>query len=89
MRDRSRLAFSRRRTDTSYGDVGRSRFLATLTGATHVEILSSGGGRERAPIVAWLRLWAYGDEGARPFFYGDDCTLCVAPWTNPQRKNWP
>jgi hypothetical protein len=64
-------------------------FLATLTGATHLEILSAGGGRERAPIVAWLRYWVYGDEGARDFFHGDACTLCVAPWTNPQRKNWP
>jgi len=63
-------------------------FLATLTGATHTEILSSGGGRERAPIVAWLRFWVYNDQGARNFFYGDACTLCVAPWTNPQRKNW-
>jgi len=46
-------------------------------------------GPERAPTVAWLRLWAYGDPGARRFFYGNDCVLCTAPWTNPQRKNWP
>lgn len=46
------------------------------------------GDPERAPMVAWMRLWAYGDSGARQFFYGDQCTLCVAPWTNPQRKNW-
>jgi hypothetical protein len=63
-------------------------FLATLDGATHFEILSNGGGRERAPIVAWLRYWVFNDQGARSFFYGDACTVCVAPWTNPQRKNW-
>jgi dienelactone hydrolase len=43
---------------------------------------------ERAPTIAWLRLWACGDQGARKFFYGNDCTLCKAPWTNPQRKAW-
>lgn len=44
---------------------------------------------ERAPMIAWLRLWVYGDMGGRDFFYGDDCKLCTAPWTNPQRKHWP
>jgi hypothetical protein len=63
-------------------------FLATLQGATHFEILDANGGREGAPIIAWLRLWVYHDQNARRFFYGDSCTLCVAPWTNPQRKNW-
>jgi hypothetical protein len=63
-------------------------FLATLQGATHFEILDPNGGREGAPIIAWLRLWVYGDQGARRFFYGNDCVLCTAPWTTPQRKNW-
>lgn len=62
-------------------------FLATLEGATHFEILS-GGGRELGPIVAWLRFWIFNDEGAKSFFYGDDCTLCTEPWVDPQRKNW-
>jgi hypothetical protein len=44
---------------------------------------------EQAPTIAWLRLWVYGDQGARKFFYGDDCELCKSPWTMPQRKNWP
>ena len=44
---------------------------------------------EQAPTVAWFRLWVYGDEDARKFFYGDDCVLCKSPWTMPQRKNWP
>jgi len=43
---------------------------------------------ERAPTVAWLRMWMCGDENAKKFFYGDDCTLCQKPWTKPQRKNW-
>lgn len=63
-------------------------FLATLETATHFEILLDGG-REAGSIVAWLRLFVHGDQGAEKFFYGDQCVLCVSPWTNPQRKNWP
>jgi hypothetical protein len=43
---------------------------------------------ERAPTIAWLRLWTCGDQNAKKFFYGDDCTLCRSPWTTPQRKAW-
>jgi hypothetical protein len=43
---------------------------------------------ERAPTIAWLRLWACGDQNAKKFFYGDDCRLCQNPWTMPQRKVW-
>ena len=43
---------------------------------------------ERAPTIAWLRLWACGDQNAKKLFYGDDCTLCQHPWTTPQRKVW-
>lgn len=43
---------------------------------------------ERAPTIAWLRLWACGDQNAKKLFYGDDCTLCRPPWTMPQRKMW-
>ena len=43
---------------------------------------------EHAPAIAWLRLWACGDDNAKKFFYGDDCQTCQSPWTNPQRKNW-
>jgi hypothetical protein len=43
---------------------------------------------ERAPAIAWLRLWVCDDENAKTFFYGDDCTLCQSPWTTPQRKEW-
>lgn len=43
---------------------------------------------EKAPMVAWLRYWVYGDQGARDFFFGDSCTLCQSPWTMPQRKHW-
>jgi dienelactone hydrolase len=64
-------------------------FLATLTGADHGYIQNAGGGEERPAIVAWLRYWLNGDQGAKHYFYGDDCVLCQAPWQNPQRKNWP
>ena len=63
-------------------------FLATLTGAPHAYIESNGGGEQRPAIVAWMRLFIYGDTGARRYFYGNDCVLCTAPWQNPQRKNW-
>jgi hypothetical protein len=43
---------------------------------------------ERAPTIAWLRYWVCGDQGAKKFFYTDDCVLCKTPWTMPQRKNW-
>lgn len=44
-------------------------------------------GEERAPAVAWLRFWVYDDQGARHYFYGDDCVLCQTPWIDIQRKN--
>jgi hypothetical protein len=43
---------------------------------------------EHAPTIAWLRLWTCGDQNAKKFFYGDDCTLCMTPWSMPQRKGW-
>ena len=43
---------------------------------------------EQAPAVAWLRYWTCGDQGAKPYFYGDDCTMCKSPWGMPQRKMW-
>jgi hypothetical protein len=63
-------------------------FYATLTAATHLRPLNDAG-EERGPTMAWLRLWLYGDQAARPYFDGADCTLCKDPWTNPQRKRWP
>lgn len=44
-------------------------------------------GEERAPLIAWLRLFVYGDTTAKPWFYGSDCTLCKDPWTDIQKKN--
>jgi hypothetical protein len=44
-------------------------------------------GQERAPAVAWLRYWVLGDEGARNWFFGPSCILCMDPWTVIQRKN--
>ena len=65
-------------------------FYATLgeSSADHLYVLGDAG-KERGPAIAWLRLWACGDEGARAFFYGDDCLLCKTPWVMPRRKNWP
>ncbi len=49
------------------------------------------GGETRAPTIAWLRHWAYGDTAAGDWFFGPDCVLCRPPWTGLQRKNgeWP
>jgi hypothetical protein len=44
-------------------------------------------GEERAPAIAWLRLWAYGDSGAKKYFYGADCILCQSPWIDIEKKN--
>jgi hypothetical protein len=63
-------------------------FFGTLTDGTHFEPPLTGG-RELAPMVAWLRLWVFGDEGAKPFFYGTDCTLCKGDWTMPESKMLP
>jgi dienelactone hydrolase len=63
-------------------------FLATLTDADHGYINGAAGGNERPAIVAWMRYWVYGDEGARGYMFGADCALCKSPWENPQRKNW-
>jgi dienelactone hydrolase len=65
-------------------------FYATLVGAGDAGHLTpiNTAGPERAPAVAWLRLWVYGDQAARKYFDGTDCILCKDPWTNPQTKNW-
>jgi len=54
--------------------------------AGHVYVLGDAG-EERAPAIAWLRLWIYGDSGAKKYFYGNDCLLCKSPWTDIERKN--
>lgn len=58
-------------------------FYGLLEGADHFEPVFAG--NELAPFIGWLRLWVFGDEGAKPFFYGPDCKLCKAPWI-PQSK---
>jgi dienelactone hydrolase len=67
-------------------------FFGTVQGANHgyIQNVVNGvqGGVETPAIIAWIRYWIYNDEGAKHYFYGNDCVMCVAPWTNPQRKNW-
>ena len=60
---------------------------AALLGSTFGSC--EGAPAEKGPAVAWLRYWACGDQGAKKYFFGDDCVLCKAPWTKPQRKMWP
>jgi hypothetical protein len=67
-------------------------FFGTVQGANHgyIQGVVNGvqGGVETPAIIAWIRYWIYNDQGAKHYFYGDDCVMCVSPWTNPQRKNW-
>ena len=37
-----------------------------------------------APITAWLRYWAHGDENAKRFFGGPTCEMCSSPWITPE-----
>jgi hypothetical protein len=61
--------------------------IATLAGATHFEPVLSGG-QELGPSIAWLRLWVFNDQAAKPYFYGPDCTLCKMPWTSETNAAW-
>jgi hypothetical protein len=44
--------------------------------------------QEKAPTVAWLRMLACGDQHAREYFYGGDCSMCLPPWL-AAKKYWP
>jgi hypothetical protein len=57
----------------------------SMTG--HIRPVNSAGD-ERAPALAWARLWIYGDSGAKKYFFGADCILAQPPWTDLQRKNY-
>ncbi len=67
-------------------------FFGTVQGARHDYIQGSingvQGGVETPALIAWIRYWIYNDQGAKHYFYGDDCVMCSSPWTNPQRKFW-
>jgi dienelactone hydrolase len=67
-------------------------FFGTVEGADHGYIQGTvngvPGGVETPAMVAWLRYWIYNDQGAKNYFYGDDCVMCRSPWTAPKRKNW-
>jgi dienelactone hydrolase len=45
-------------------------------------------GLEAPVAIAWIRYWVYKDQGAKMYFYGDDCIVCMAPWTDTERKHW-
>jgi hypothetical protein len=44
------------------------------------------GKQDAEPTIQWLRYWLYGDQSARKWFFGADCTLCTKPWV-AMRKN--
>jgi hypothetical protein len=71
----------------SYSGLTVPALLATLTGATHFEPVLSGG-QELGPSIAWLRLWIFNDDSAKPYFYGTDCTLCKDPWSKITNAAW-
>jgi len=67
-------------------------FFSLVEGANHgypsrtVDGVQSG--VEAPAMIAWLRYWIYNDQGAKRYFFGEDCVMCKAPWTKTQRKNW-
>lgn len=74
---------------TFYGTLSMAADTGNAGHLIPVDILPSAANMdEHAAVIAWLRLWVYGDQGAMQYFYGDDCVLCKDPWTMPQRKNW-
>jgi dienelactone hydrolase len=76
----------------TYADSKVQTFFALVEGADHGYIQGTvngvPGGVETPAMVAWLRYWIYNDQGAKNYFYGDDCVMCRSPWTAAQRKNW-
>jgi hypothetical protein len=76
----------------TYEDSQVQTFFSLVVGADHGYIQGTvggvPGGVETPAIIAWLRYWIYNDQGAKNYFYGDDCVMCASPWSNPQRKNW-
>jgi dienelactone hydrolase len=67
-------------------------FFSLVEGANHGYPGGSVGGVQagvEAPaMIAWIRYWVYNDQGAKKYFYGDDCIMCMSPWSDMQRKNW-
>lgn len=60
-----------------------------LLGTGHLETLGDGG-RHRGYSTAWLAYHLLGDQEAYRVFYGDEqCTLCIDPEWETQRKNLP
>jgi hypothetical protein len=66
-------------------DTGAAICIGSILGATFGTCGDSL--QEHAPTIAWLRYWTCGDQGAKKFFYGSDCTMCgKGPWAAHQRK---
>jgi hypothetical protein len=72
---------------SAYSGLTVPALMATLEGADHLEPVLTGG-RELGPSIAWLRLWVYNDEGAKGYFYGANCQLCMAPWSKITNAAW-
>jgi hypothetical protein len=61
----------------------------TLAGATHFEVLGSGG-RYVGPMTAWFRYQLMGDTTAAAYFGRTACTLCtLSGWTVQFNALWP
>jgi dienelactone hydrolase len=76
----------------SYAASQTQTLFSLMTNADHgyIQTTVNGvqGGNETPAIIAWIRYWIYNDQGAKNYFYGDDCVMCKSPWSNIQRKNW-
>lgn len=76
-------------TMSAAGDTSNLGHLIPVDGGLSLISAPQANLAERAATIAWLRLWVYNDEGAKKYFFGDDCILCKAPWLEARRKNWP
>jgi hypothetical protein len=67
----------------NYNSSQVATFYATLQeSVSHTYIMDTGGGaaKQKGPAVAWMRYWACGDENAKKYFFGSECTLCKSPF---------
>lgn len=66
--------------------------LGLYKGQWHITVISdqlAQGKPEFTLITAWLRYWVNGDDAAKRFFWGSDCTICTdSNWVVTKNAAW-